>query len=296
MELATRVPLMIRAPWLTDGQAERLLDRLSGRKDGRTASGHHNARSTMAHDVIRSQTFVELVDIYPTLVDLARLPQPPHLEGRSLKRAMLKPWEKTHRAMSQSQFAHCCQWGSFDAHRECGACEKLPNERISYMGYAVRNADFRFVAWYRWDGPAELPLCDGLMAVELYKHVGDDGLGDMSFDHFEAANLAANITLGADAAAMHRDRLRAAGPQGAAIAGLGKVEHMHTSAIKNMHEHLINKFPQTFDRCSPGAPMRQHPLKFRQPLNKLSKGRDGTLDPFEELGNWPPDTTCPNPE
>ena len=49
------------------------------------------------------------------------------------------------------------------------------NQRISYMGYAVRNADFRFVAWYRWDGPAELPHCEGLMAVELYKHVGDDG-------------------------------------------------------------------------------------------------------------------------
>ena len=85
-----------------------------------------------------------------------------------------------------------------------------------------------------------------------------------------------------------------AGPQGAAIAGLGKVERMHTSAIKNMHEHLIKKFPQTFDRCSPGAPMRQHRLQF--PLSKLSKEPDGTLDPFEELGNWPPDTTCPNPE
>ena len=27
MELATRVPLMIRAPWLADGQTEHLLDR-----------------------------------------------------------------------------------------------------------------------------------------------------------------------------------------------------------------------------------------------------------------------------
>ena len=122
---------------------------------------------------------------------------------------MLNPWEKTHRAMSQSQFAHCCSWGSFDAHRECGACEKLPNARISYMGYAVRNADFRFIAWYRWDGDHELPLCEGLMAVELYKHVGDDGLGHVdgrpsAFDDFESVNLAANITLGADAAEMHR--------------------------------------------------------------------------------------------
>ena len=62
---------------------------------------------------------------------------------------------------------------------------------------------------YRWDGEHELPLCEGLMAVELYKHVGDDGLGHVdgrpsAFDDFESVNLAANITLGADAAEMHR--------------------------------------------------------------------------------------------
>ena len=71
---------------------------------------------------------------------------------------------------------------------------------------------------------------------------------------------------------MHRDRLRAAGPQGAAIAGLGKVERMHTSAIKNMHEHLIKKFPQTFDRCSPGAPMR-HPYRPTDPPTGSCRGR-----------------------
>ena len=66
-----------------------LLDRLSGKpsEDGQKEMGDHkNARSTMAHAVIRSHTFVELVDISPTLVELARIPAPPHLEGRSLKR------------------------------------------------------------------------------------------------------------------------------------------------------------------------------------------------------------------
>jgi len=273
MEHATRVPLMIRAPWLTDGQTEQILGRLFGHQ--KNASGHQNARSSMSQRVVRSSTFVELVDIFPTLVELAGIPHPPHLEGRSLKQAMISPWEKTHRPMAQSQFAHCCQWGSFDSHRECGACEKLPNQRISYMGYAVRNADFRFVAWYRWDGPAELPHCEGLMAVELYKHVGDDGLGDLSFDgDFEAVNLAANITLG-DPAEMRRNG-------------------SHASTTKNMHEHLLQKFPKTFGRCSPGVPMRLHPRKF--PVSKLTKGHDGALSPFEEAASWPPDTTCPDPE
>ena len=277
MEHATRVPLMIRAPWLTEGQTEQILGKLYGHQNN--ASGHQNARSSMSQRVVRSSTFVELVDIFPTLVDLAGIPQPPHLEGRSLKQAMVSPWEKTHRPMAQSQFAHCCQWGSFDSHRECGACEKLPNERISYMGYAVRNADFRFVAWYRWDGPAELPHCEGLMAVELYKHVGDDGLGDLSFDgDFEAVNLAANITLG-DPAAMRLEM---------------HMNGSHASTTKNMHEHLLQKFPKTFGRCSPGVPMRLHPRKF--PVSKLTKGHDGVLSPFEEAASWPPDTTCPDPE
>jgi len=169
--------------------------------------------------------------------------------------------------------------GGLRLHRECGACEKLPNERISYMGYAVRNADFRFVAWYRWDGPAELPHCEGLMAVELYKHVGDDGLGDLSFDgDFEAVNLAANITLG-DPAAMRLEM---------------HMNGSHASTTKNMHEHLLQKFPKTFGRCSPGVPMRLHPRKF--PVSKLTKGHDGALSPFEEAASWPPDTTCPDPE
>jgi hypothetical protein len=74
MELATRVPLMIRAPWLTDGQTQHLLDRMRGEKFGQNVSGtHNNASATAADRVIRSHTFVELVDIYPTQVRLRTL-------------------------------------------------------------------------------------------------------------------------------------------------------------------------------------------------------------------------------
>jgi hypothetical protein len=287
MEHATRVPLMIRAPWLSDSQQKHLHERLS----------RSEAKEAMVDGVTRSNTFVELVDIYPSLVDLARIPSPPNMEGRSLERAMQNPWENTHRALAQSQFAHCCPWGSFDAHRECGACEKLPNDRISYMGYAVRNAEYRFVAWYRWDGKNALPMCNGLMAVELYKHSGDNGRGDVSFDGFEDVNLAANITLGADGAELHRNFLKVR-PSGSTRVGLDKTERLYARTIKHMHEDLLNKFTKAFSRCLPTVAVRQH----RQKMRAKKTRQDGTLDsdavvdPFEERGEWPPDTTCPNPE
>merc|ERR1711865_755759 len=78
-----------------------------------------------------------------------------------------------------------------------GACVKGAPERISYMGYALRNSLYRLVTWYRWDGAAHLPHCDGLMAVELYNHAGDRGMERSSFDDFEVSNLAANLTIGA---------------------------------------------------------------------------------------------------
>ncbi|MEH6549878.1 MAG: sulfatase [Pseudomonadales bacterium] len=59
-DVATKVPLLIRAPGLSsDG----------GRADG----------------------LAELVDLYPTIVDLLQLPQPDHLQGRSLRPQLLDP-------------------------------------------------------------------------------------------------------------------------------------------------------------------------------------------------------------
>jgi iduronate 2-sulfatase len=77
----TRVPLMIRIP-------------------GVAGNGHH------------SDALVELVDIYPTLVDICRLPPPPHrLEGHSLRKLLRKPsrrWKKavfSHQAYNRENLA-----------------------------------------------------------------------------------------------------------------------------------------------------------------------------------------------
>ena len=111
----------------------------------------------------------------------------------------------------------------------------------------------------------------GVDVIEAGFPIASDG-------DFEAVNLAANITLG-DPAAMRLEM---------------HMNGSHASTTKNMHEHLLQKFPKTFGRCSPGVPMRLHPRKF--PVSKLTKGHDGALSPFEEAASWPPDTTCPDPE
>jgi hypothetical protein len=249
--------------------------------------------------VTRAETFVELVDIYPTLVELAGLPMPPDLEGRSLLHTMKNPYDRGHRALASSQFAHCCPWGSYDAHRECGACEKLANDRITYMGYAVRNAKYRFVAWYRWNGEEAEPMCNGLMAVELYKHDGDNGQGDKTFNEFEYQNLAANLSLGSELHKLKRSPAENI-PAEALIRWKRDLQRPHADAIKYLHEDLLNKFSTAFGNCLPSVAVRSH--RQRLPGSKeLDDDTDGVLDaamfdPYEEQGRWPPDTTCPNPE
>lgn len=289
-ELSTRVPLMIRAPWLDIHQKSRdqrrALQRLSRSEVG------------VPDGVTRANTFVELVDVYPTLVELAGVPMPPKLEGRSLFKTMKRPYDHKHRSSASSQFAHCCSVGLFDAHRECGACEKLPNERISYMGYAVRNSQYRFVAWYKWDGQAAQPACEGLMAVELYKHEGDTGRGDKSFDDFEYVNIAANLSLGAE---LHKLKGEPTGIAAQTLVRWKKdLTRPHASAVKYLHEDLLNKFSKAFDRCHPAVAVQKH---WHRPRGSKSSADDGALDaarfnPFEDEdgGTWPPDKSCPNPE
>lgn len=96
-ELSTRVPLLIRAPgMITAGQ--------------------------------RSASLVELVDLYPTLCDLAGLPKPGHLQGSSFAKLLDDPGVDEQR-FTLSQYP----WG--DA-----------------MGHSVRTKDFRYTEWRKIKG------------------------------------------------------------------------------------------------------------------------------------------------
>ena len=114
-EIDTRVPLIFRVP-------------------GSRANGQ------------KTDALVELVDVYPTLCDLAGLPLPETLEGKSL-RPLLDDPSATVKTAAFSQFPRRHEGGE-------------------YMGCTVRTDRYRYVEWQdRRSGKT--------VAMELYDHTGD---------------------------------------------------------------------------------------------------------------------------
>jgi len=119
VELDTRVPLIVAVP-------------------GRTDRG------------LRSRALVELVDLYPTLSQLANLPLPKHLQGTSfapLLDAPDRPWKRA--AFSQYP-------------RPAGRTDTGP-----VMGYSMRTDRYRFTQWVERDDRRRV------VATELYDHEAD---------------------------------------------------------------------------------------------------------------------------
>jgi arylsulfatase A-like enzyme len=114
-EIDTRVPLIVRAP-------------------GAKANGR------------QSDALVELLDIYPTLCDLAALPTPPVLEGKRLTPVLDDARAKVKDA-AFSQFPR-------------------KHEGRNYVGYAMRTERYRYVEWL------EGPMAQ-VAARELYDHQSD---------------------------------------------------------------------------------------------------------------------------
>ena len=165
-ELGVRVPFILRAPWITASR---------GAQTG---------------------VLAELVDVYPTLVELAGLPPPtnvglvgtPAPQGVSLVPALRDPTgtrtTTTLKPYAFSQYPRC--GGSAKLNQ--GDCLQVPALNFSAMGYSLRTAEWRYTEWKKWDGATLTPLWGASLGVELYDHRGDDG---MDFEAWENVNLAA---------------------------------------------------------------------------------------------------------
>ncbi|MDQ8180343.1 sulfatase-like hydrolase/transferase [Pelagicoccus sp. SDUM812005] len=159
-EIATRVPFIVWAPNMSEAAQGASTDAL-----------------------------VELVDMYPTLCDLADIEQPEHLEGFSLKPLLQNPnrnWKKA--AFSQFPNPALREWGAFPlrpAMRETffgpliteveGRIKQQFGEQWDrdlfenrLMGYAMRTDRYRFIAWIDTASPEAPPI-----ATELYDHKKD---------------------------------------------------------------------------------------------------------------------------
>ena len=84
-------------------------------------------------------------------------------------------------------------------------CEGVPSHNISFMGYTVRTASFRYTEWLQFDCSTQDPMShcadpahaspqwDQLVATELYDHRGAPPY-PTDFDASENENVAANVS------------------------------------------------------------------------------------------------------
>ncbi|MGJ8642083.1 MAG: sulfatase [Luteolibacter sp.] len=159
-EIATRVPMMIWTPDMPAGSRGKTTDAL-----------------------------VELVDMYPTLCELAGIEMPDGLEGTSLVPLLEnpeQPWKTA--AFSQFPSPALREWGAFPirpAMRETyfGPLLKEVEDKIidqvggkwdrdlfenNLMGQAMRTDSYRIIAWQDTENPDAEPI-----QLELYDHKTD---------------------------------------------------------------------------------------------------------------------------
>ncbi|MBE0391394.1 arylsulfatase A-like enzyme [Flavobacterium sp. 7E] len=159
-EIATRVPFIISAPGVTS-----------------KSKGH------------QSDATVELIDLYPTLCELAGINKPAHLEGQSLVPFLKNPAAKSSKpAFSVFPTPALREWAArpftppfrttffmpliekIEAKIEAQMGDKWDRKTFEQfvMGYAMRTDNYRIVVWKDRRKPNDTPLY-----VELYDHVKD---------------------------------------------------------------------------------------------------------------------------
>ena len=159
-EYGTRVPLIIRAPWLPGSVG------------------------------LRTSALSELSDLFPTMAELAGVPLPPGeaLDGASLVPAMRGGAGP--RPYALSVYPRCPR-DTANASDMYAANDCCTVERSAFfaMGVSLRTDAWRYTEWPLWRGDALAPDWGApLVGAELYNHTGDDG---SSYDGaFEVLNLA----------------------------------------------------------------------------------------------------------
>ncbi|NBV85950.1 MAG: iduronate sulfatase [Verrucomicrobia bacterium] len=102
-----------------------------------------------------SASLSELVDLFPTLVELCRLPKPEGLEGTSLVPLLENP-------------SAAFKPASFTQHPRPAYYDRVGDRLPQTMGYSVRTASVRYTEWVDWKTKA-------VVARELYHHAQDPG-------------------------------------------------------------------------------------------------------------------------
>ena len=165
-EEATRVPLVVRAPWLHTSSSPR-----------------------------RSSAIVELVDVLPTIADLAglTLPESETFDGKSFA-GILSGDVRESRTEALSCYPRRVKnvdemWksnGVIHTDRTWCWCSSVVFENVlinyysllssntgtlfTHMGYTIRTHEYRYTEWSTWNSTALRANLDDVIARELYDH------------------------------------------------------------------------------------------------------------------------------
>jgi arylsulfatase A-like enzyme len=152
-ELGTRVPLIIRVPWMVPSLGK------------------------------RTKAFAELVDIYQTVSEVMGLSLPNDtvaFDGHSLVPILADPENGKVKDYALSTFPRCAHVGQpiYGARNIKGgkdnSCLGIPRTDFTWMGYTMRTDRWRYTEWPRWNGTNMTPIWSEMKAAELYDHLGDD--------------------------------------------------------------------------------------------------------------------------
>jgi hypothetical protein len=159
-ELSLRTPTIIRVPWMKSSVGK------------------------------VTDALVEAIDFYPTLAELAGLPDPrargENINGSSLLPVLANPADLSLKQAAFSQFAKPSRSSPF-------AFWPTPEKNTTeIMGYSVRTHWWRYTAWFAFDGPRMQPVKDHLLGRELYSHIEDDGDLDFSGESINVVDDPAN--------------------------------------------------------------------------------------------------------
>jgi arylsulfatase A-like enzyme len=95
----------------------------------------------------------EFLDVYPTLCELAGLPIPDHVQGKSLVPLMRGETEKLH---------------------EAAISQMSPGAKKGVMGWTLRTPRYRYIEWRKAKLDGENPVFSGeVLATELYDYDKD---------------------------------------------------------------------------------------------------------------------------
>lgn len=182
-ETDTRVPLIVRAPWKPN------------------AAG------------ARTAALVELVDLYPSLAELAGIPVDPakeSIDGKSWAHLLDDP-AAAHKDFALSQHPRCWVDGlehnrknlehaggvpfTDDEFRNMNRCAHDSPAKFGFMGYSLRTTRWRYTEWAVWNALLLIPDWTHVAAAELYDHLGDVPADSYtSFTKFENKNFASIYT------------------------------------------------------------------------------------------------------